>query len=533
MASCGGSANKQVNVSQSAKSSNKTKKFNIPKGENSYFYYLMSEIKNEPETFQESDAFLNQAMKKDNNSSYLWAQKAINEARNGNWDVAINYAQQSLQHDAQNIDSLILLGKLYAARQDAQKAISYYKKALAIDQNVEEIYNVMAREYNTLGDESSAIHILKRCLDEIPESMSCLYYLATLQLQNKNYQEGLKYFNIIQQLNPENPKILQTIAEIQLEMKDYREAILSFKKLQQVIPGDVTITIRLALIYYEMQEIDHSITEFLRVSKRFPKSDRVNYFLGLLYLEKKNLDESLKYFDRINSKSTFFQESMNRILLIYRMKKDVKGALDALDRKVDKKDQNLQFYSLKVYLLINDRDYKEALSTVDEGLQKHNDDVNLMFQRAVLLEKLGKWEEAQEQLKKINVEDHSMMAKVYNFLGYTMLTRNENSQQALEYITKANEYLPQDGHIVDSLGWAYYQQGQYQQALSYILKAIKLRPDEPTILEHLGDVYFQLKNKRNARIYYEKALNLLNQLEKRSDEENKQVQDIQNKLGQF
>ena len=58
-------------------------------------------------------------------------------------------------------------------------------------------------------------------------------------------------------------------------------------------------------------------------------------------------------------------------------------------------------------------------------------------------------------------------------------------------IEKAVELRPEDGYIIDSLGWAHYRMGDYAGAVQYLEKAIELVPEDPTINDHLGDAYWR------------------------------------------
>lgn len=523
LASCAGSSKKAAKTFDTKK---------IHKGQSSYYYYLMSQIKKEPENFKESDSYLDQALKKDGDSSYLWAQKALHEAKKSHWDQALKFAERSLSENPKNVDSLILMGKLYAAKRNATKALTYYRRALTIDRKIEEIYNVMAREYLTLADKGNAVHTLKICLNEIPDSMSCLYYLATIQQQFKNYNESLKYFNMIRQLNPDNPKILQTMAELYLHKKNYPKAIEIIKQIQQLMPSDVTQNIRLGLIYYEMKEVDKAIAEFQSVYERFSKSDRINYFLGLLYLEKRDWDRAYQHFDNIQTKSPFFKEGFNRMIFILRIKGDVMAAIDLLDKKIGKKEQTPELVGLKLTFLISDGKYKKALTIANQGLSKYKDNVGLLFQRGVILDKLDRWEDAKEDFKKI-IAAKPNSEKAFNYLGYTMLERGKNVDEAFGYIQSAHNLSPKDGHITDSLAWAYYKKGNIQKALTLLHRANKQKPKEPTILEHIGDLYFKLKNKKLARYYYQKSIQILEKIKRRTADEEKQLTVIREKLGMF
>ena len=54
-------------------------------------------------------------------------------------------------------------------------------------------------------------------------------------------------------------------------------------------------------------------------------------------------------------------------------------------------------------------------------------------------------------------------------------------------IEKAVSLKPDDGYIVDSLGWAHFQQNNFKEAVRYLERAVELRPEDPVLNDHLGD----------------------------------------------
>ena len=70
----------------------------------------------------------------------------------------------------------------------------------------------------------------------------------------------------------------------------------------------------------------------------------------------------------------------------------------------------------------------------------------------------------------------------------------------MEMVKKAVELKPNDGYIIDSLGWAYYQLGDYEQAVTHIERAVELLPADPIIAEHLGDAYWRVGRKLEAQV---------------------------------
>lgn len=82
-------------------------------------------------------------------------------------------------------------------------------------------------------------------------------------------------------------------------------------------------------------------------------------------------------------------------------------------------------------------------------------------------------------------------------------------------VKKAAELRPNDGFIIDSLGWAYYRLNKYPEAVTELERAISLQPQDPTINDHLGDAYWQVGRQREARFQWERALNLGAESDKR------------------
>ena len=73
-------------------------------------------------------------------------------------------------------------------------------------------------------------------------------------------------------------------------------------------------------------------------------------------------------------------------------------------------------------------------------------------------------------------------------------------------IEKAVELRPNDGYIVDSLGWVYYRMGSYVDAVEQLERAVELRPEDPTINDHLGDAYWRVDRFNEARFQWLRAL---------------------------
>src|SRR5262249_48664142 len=86
--------------------------------------------------------------------------------------------------------------------------------------------------------------------------------------------------------------------------------------------------------------------------------------------------------------------------------------------------------------------------------------------------------------------------------------QNLNVKEAMDLIRKAVQKRPNDGYFVDSLGWAYFRQGDFAQAVKHLERAVELKPDDPVINDHLGDAYLQVGRRLEAGYQWKQALDL-------------------------
>lgn len=99
-----------------------------------------------------------------------------------------------------------------------------------------------------------------------------------------------------------------------------------------------------------------------------------------------------------------------------------------------------------------------------------------------------------------------------NNLGYFLLERNENLNEAVSLIEKAVKVDPTNSSYLDSLGWGYYKLGKLAEAEKYLKEAVRYNPSSSTIHEHLGDVYQKQEKFTLAKNAWQKALNLSSDL---------------------
>ena len=146
--------------------------------------------------------------------------------------------------------------------------------------------------------------------------------------------------------------------------------------------------------------------------------------------------------------------------------------------------------------------YGAAIALVPEPMPVH---WPLFYTRGIANERAGNWPAAEGDFREaLKLEPDQPL--VLNYLGYSMVEKHENLDEALGMIEKASKAEPDDGYITDSLGWVLYRLGRYQEAVKPMLRAVELTPDDPVINDHLGDVLWMVGRKREAEFQWRRAL---------------------------
>jgi tetratricopeptide (TPR) repeat protein len=138
---------------------------------------------------------------------------------------------------------------------------------------------------------------------------------------------------------------------------------------------------------------------------------------------------------------------------------------------------------------------------------KGNVDWLVLYARATVRNEAADWAGAEEDLKAaIAIEPDR--PELLNYLGYGWIKQGTRVEEGLALITRAAESRPDQGYIIDSLGWAHFQLGHYDQAVEHLERAAELSPIDPEILDHLGDAYWRSGRLDEARFEWTAALDL-------------------------
>ena len=288
---------------------------------------------------------------------------------------------------------------------------------------------------------------LPRAVSSVNEGASeVLYGLGSVGISDGDDLVALIYLRLALHLAPAHDMALATLAELLESRAQYAAAIETFN----TIPADSPL--------HAGAQVD----------------------IGMLLERLDRKEDAVAHLEAIIARDAQNREAIVALANIQRMRRNFPEAAEMYSRAID------------------------LIETPESG------DWTLFFFRGASLERSGEWERAEADLKQALelVPETSPLgeAQILNYIGYSWVDMDIRLDEGYAKIQRAIELAPNDGHIIDSLGWAYFKLGQYEDAVRELERAIEHLPNDPVVNDHLGDVYWRVGRKLEARFQWERAL---------------------------
>ncbi|MEL3890795.1 tetratricopeptide repeat protein [Ferrovibrio sp. MS7] len=242
-----------------------------------------------------------------------------------------------------------------------------------------------------------------------------------------------------------------------------------------------------------------------------PDLDDARVTLADIYESRKQWDRAIKTYGTVQSDGAFADVAQLRIAWCMNERGDHDAAVRML-RKIarDRRDDARPLITLGDLYRQMER-WQEAATEYTAAFQRipvlENRHWILLFSRGIAYERSKQWSKAEaDMLKALEFQPEQPM--VLNYLGYTWIDMNRNIDRATDMIRRAVTMRPNDGAIVDSLGWAYYRVGRYDEAVVQLERAVELKGGDPVITDHLGDAYWKVGRRAEAQFQWRRALGL-------------------------
>jgi Flp pilus assembly protein TadD len=302
----------------------------------------------------------------------------------------------------------------------------------------------------------SAIAFLKPFVAANPEAKAATGALAQVYVEQKRYGEARALFQALWDGDRSAREFEFGVAAISMQMKDWTTAEALFTDLQKAGYGEGgVVEFYLAQVAEETGRYEVAIERYRAV----PDGERA-------WLAKLRVAPMMAKLNRLPDARRYLSD------------------LPAVTI-----DERVQVRQAEAALLRDANDNTAAYAILKQALIEHPDTPDLLYDAAMVAEKLDKIDEAEERLRRV-VELKPEDAQALNALGYTLVDRTPRTTEGFVLIEKAYKLAPDDPFILDSMGWASYRLGRLDDAEAYLRRAMTQRPDAE-IAAHLGEVLWK------------------------------------------
>lgn len=486
--------------------------------------------------YQEAGDFLRLLSDKENSAEIL-KQTYLSLALAGRVDEAVEYAEKAKNAGSDDIVTELVIISDAAKKGDFAKMHEIIDKSAQVKYNEGLIALLKAWAYAGEKKYDEALKTLEKIKNNKAFAGPYAFHKALLQdMAGKNKEAAKSYLSILGD-NGQDASIRSLQAAISFfrrtgDIKKAEELLEIYKKnpahfayvgesffwpenneqpVKNATSGVAESILGIATSYVTGSDVGVGIL-FLRITLFLDESLVPAKVLLAEALEKVELyDEAVKVYSSLQKGSNLYTSSQIQMIKLLLEQKKFEQARDILsDMKKQYKD-DMSLFVMEGDINKAEGKFEEAINNYTQAIQSAPDESKvpstLYATRGMILAEVGRWKQAEGDLLKSLAKNPSNPL-VLNYLGYNWLVMGKNTEQAKKMIIMAAQQAPEDGYIIDSLGWMYYLSGDMVNAVEFLEKSLQLIPSNSIVNDHLGDVYWKLGRKREAVFQWEKAVKL-------------------------
>lgn len=329
--------------------------------------------------------------------------------------------------------------------------------------------------------------------------------VGTIYMHQKKYAEAEQHFREAVKLDPFGVNQRLYLGQALGFQKKEEEQLAVFQEAEKLAPSNDELKIRMARILAEQKHFEDATKILDRVLHTKSEWDKVRFEKGRVLREQGKLDEAEQEFLHIHKGQSMFLNSRIMLAVMFLKTRELGKSIRYINDAIETEAKDADLFHIKGSILEELNRFQEAAAAYRAALEQDARNVRIRYSLGNVNEKAGRRSAGLHEMEEVVAEKPDDAAAL-NFVGYTLSLSGEQMQRAEQLIRKALELKPDDGYILDSLGWFLFVQGQSQEALPYLEKASEKVKYDPIIADHLGDALVASGKKREAFEAYRRSL---------------------------
>ena len=394
------------------------------------------------------------------------------------------------------------LGDIYKIFNRPDKALIFYKNALAFDSENTDIHLKLARAYEDVNDFSSSLkeysyalstsseredilnsleRIWQKKVDENPKDAENHANLGVVFQKEKRYSEALAEYQKAEALNPSNINTKINIGTLYQEQKKYDLALNTYNSILQMQPQNTTIMTYKAECLKALKRNDEAINTYKTVLSLDPKNSSVKAQLFELLKDTMPVDEVLAFLYKNVQNSPMDAESYYEFAYELHKAGKIDDAIVYYNQtiKLDKKKTDAYINLSQAYR--QKKNYAEAYSTIKKAMELTPDN---------------------ELVKK----QYNEVANEYTANNYNLASNAFESGDYKKAIEEYSKITPATADSLLGIAACYQSLNDNKNAIEYYKKAMELDGKNADIPYYIASLYANANDIENANTYIKIAL---------------------------
>lgn len=442
--------------------------------------------------------------------------------------------------NAQNdIEAQLTAIALLLKTKQPDKSVPYFETLLNLkDPEMDKEFLGLYRQLGEDAAEDALVTELESIAKQHPNEITIHLALAEISLFRGNLDATFRSSEVALKLNPSLTRAILMYGQAMLSLKGQATTVTYLESQVGLYPKDFTLRQFLIEILLEQGIVDKAKShlailskvpdlppntllqlakmaidsgwfddakELLLQAKGFEdQADSAHYLLARLAEMQKNNKDAINWYQQVNT-GPFYILSQTQASHLLARSGQFDEAMQILDNIEPQTDTELKRIVLtKADVLINAREYKKGYAILTDALKNYPDEIDFLYARSLITDKLGKIAESEQDLRAIlNLDSNHIDA--LNALGYILADKTNRFDEAQELISKAMAISPNNPSVMDSMGWLQFRMKKYDEAVKWLKQALELNPD-PEIAAHLGEALWFARKKDQAQVIWDQAI---------------------------
>ncbi|MBK9444642.1 MAG: tetratricopeptide repeat protein [Betaproteobacteria bacterium] len=405
-----------------------------------------------------------------------------------------------LEKDKANLaDNLMRLNRMLARYQDKAAVYLMMEKVVAPYEGIAEAHYALATAAFHAGERPKALVEIRKALNLRPDWELAALFEAQV-LARDSAAVALASLERFLEANPGAREVRLHLARGLIAEKRYPDARKHFDRLLADNPDSPELIYPVAILALQQNDVSTAEPLLRTLLQRGEPSEKgvAAFYLGQIAEDRQAYAEAVGYYRQVASGEQYATAQIRTAQLLIKQGETLAVAQEHLQTSAKRyPPAQTQFVVAEAQLLRDAGRDEEALALLDQVNAKQPDQAEVLYDAALLAEKLGRMNIVEANLRRV-IELRPDNAHAYNALGYSLAERGIRLDEARQLIAKALELAPEDPFIMDSMGWVLFRQGDLQGALTFLEKAYAIKKDAE-IAAHLGEVLWVLERREEAQ----------------------------------